>query len=227
MANEEHYYELVDALKRFNRKERNLLIRYALGDAENGLRLGEKFRESLLDALTVIVREDAWWATDYHINWLAAALDLYVNGEEGVGALRDNLPSPDGSQLVKGNQEDVDMVIASGIDLILIEAKAYSAWDNRQMKSKIQRLGLLREFYDRIAGPIPKPIHFHLLLASPRPPQHLDCTVWPSWTCSGAKPHWIEFPVPNSPLEVTRCYGTGNQSAFGDHWKILKRDRIL
>jgi len=75
----------VDALKRFNRKERNILIRYVLGDAENGLRLGEKFREDLLDALTVTVREDAWWATDYHINWLAAALDLYLNGEESVG----------------------------------------------------------------------------------------------------------------------------------------------
>jgi len=37
----------------------------------------------------------------------------------------------------------------------------------------------------------------------------------------------MKFQVPNSPLEVTRCDGTGNQSAFGDHWKIFQRDRMI
>jgi hypothetical protein len=216
---------LANALKRFNRKERNLLIREALGDEEKQLCLGKQFRTKLEQELSISVQQNAWWATDYHISWLAGALDLYSNGEARLESAASR-PNPRGRNrrcLIEPNQQDIDMVVASGLDLILIEAKAYGSWANSQMTSKIQRLTLLKEFYDAIAGSIPKPIAFHFVLASFNEPTHLNYTGWPPWALKGTTPRWIKLPKAGSILEVTRCDARGNQSAEGQNWKIKRK----
>jgi hypothetical protein len=47
-------------------------------------------------------------------------------------------------KLIEGNQEDIDLVIATDQDLILIEAKGHGAWDNAQMvvSVKLCKIGL-------------------------------------------------------------------------------------
>jgi hypothetical protein len=76
---------LSKTLERFNRKERNLLVRAILGDKEKHLELSKDFRDKVADALIIdAIGADAWWATDYHYDWLAGALAVYVEGESAV-----------------------------------------------------------------------------------------------------------------------------------------------
>lgn len=222
MENQRGVNELAEALRRFNRKERNLLIRDALGDQENRLQLSKKFREKLQLALSISVREDAWWATDYHLNWLAGALNLYANGEETIGAPYQNPLLRDERRLVEPNQEDLDMVVVSDCNLILIEAKAFGAWGNRQMASKVQRLTFLQSFYGSVAGAASRPVQFHFVLASPRPSKRLKFAGWPSWMLSANAPRRVELVVPTSPLAIARCDDNGHPSESGDHWKIVQ-----
>jgi hypothetical protein len=145
----EHFGYKAGSLERFNRKERNLLVRAVLGHETKALELSGEFRKTIADALQIApIPLGAWWATDYHIAWLAGALAVYTEGAEQAVAkgARPN-PSANGSSLVKGNQEDIDLVIASGIDLILIEAKGVGAWGNEQLRSKLARLELVRNEY--------------------------------------------------------------------------------
>jgi hypothetical protein len=69
---------LAQVLERFNRKERNLLIRAILSDKKPPPPppLSEGFRQKVTDKLGFPIPADAWWATDYHISWLAGALAI-------------------------------------------------------------------------------------------------------------------------------------------------------
>ena len=213
---------LAEVLERFNRKERHLLIRDALGHKGVPLRLSEDFRQRMAEKLGIAsgVPEGAWWATDYHIGWLAGALTAYVEGEDEALKARPN-PLFHGRRLVEGNQEDVDLVFAWGTDLVMIEAKAYGAFSNKQMESKLQRLDLLHAHYAGLPHAVERPIRFHLLLISPRPPQKLD-VVWPKWGYRGTDIPWIELKLDASApvLTVTRCNPAGQSTAEGDHWRV-------
>ena len=140
--------DLAEALDSFNRKERNLLIRAALGHKDGQLPLSDSFCEQVRSKLKIELPNPRWWwATDYHINWLAGALCLYVEGKDQ--ALKSQCNPKDEAhnrRLVEGNQEDIDLVIVTGNPLIMIEAKAYSPWSNAQMASKLERLELLHHY---------------------------------------------------------------------------------
>ena len=72
---------VVKYLKRFNRKERFLLVGWALGNDE--FRLGEEFRVALNDELGLNVPAgDCFVAMDYHLDWLYASLLLGTKGGE-------------------------------------------------------------------------------------------------------------------------------------------------
>ncbi|GAA0607485.1 hypothetical protein GCM10009416_50490 [Craurococcus roseus] len=214
---------LAQALERINRKERNLLIRAALGHKEVPLRLSSAFRKQVAKKLNLMseVPEDAWWATDYHISWLAGALTVYV---EGDGALTTAKPNPwfGERRLVEGNQEDVDLVVAFGKELLLIEAKAYGAFSNAQLASKLVRLNLLHDYYKGLGLATECPVNFRILLISPMPPQKLT-TIWPNWVRAEAGVPWIplELNTSASVLEVRRCNQDGQISAAGDHWRVV------
>ena len=75
---------------------------------------------------------------DYHIDWIQGSLVL-AHPDQYAGPL---IYNPD--RVVKGTQEDVDLLIAfrdadDMFNLILVEAKGYSSWNNKQMTSKIGR----------------------------------------------------------------------------------------
>ncbi len=65
---------LVECLKAFNRKERYWLLRNALGAPALELLLSGAFRDRLGKLLDTDIPSDAWWAMDYHIDWVFAAL---------------------------------------------------------------------------------------------------------------------------------------------------------
>ena len=129
---------LVNALERFNRKERNLLVRDAIGHNESPIPLSQGFRDKIAKRLGLQeeVPADAWWATDYHIAWLAGALSVYALGE---GALEQTWANPPANQrrLMEANQEDIDLVVSWETRIVLIEAKGYSCFSNTQLESKL------------------------------------------------------------------------------------------
>jgi hypothetical protein len=220
--------ELADVLKRFNRKERNLLVRAVLGDEQKPLRLVETFRRNVAQELKIeMIAEAAWWATDYHITWLAGALAYYTEGDASLNKARLNRssgPSPSMSRLIEGNQEDIDLIIASGLDLILIEAKAFGSWDNKQLRSKLDRLKLLHIEYQQIADRADRDrVRMHFLLTSPRESKNIN-VEWPEWIRKENQVPWIELHLPDSEaiLEVNRCDADAEETAEGDHWRIVK-----
>jgi hypothetical protein len=170
---------LADALELFNRKERNLLVRLALGHKEKRLRLSDSFRSEVGRELAIEIPGEAWWATDFHFSWLAGALKVHAQGQEEALKPEENLQLG-ARHLVEGNQEDVDLVIATGGHLIMIEAKAYDAWSNSQMASKIERLNLLDQYYTTLPRTSEPPVQFHFLLISPTAPKRLSAN-WPPW----------------------------------------------
>jgi hypothetical protein len=154
---------LPEALERFNRKERNLLVRALLGHRVRPLYLDGDFRSDVAKELQIDsgIPKEAWWGTDYHISWLAGALAIFATSSDDRRIWHNN------SNMITGDQEDIDLVIACGSELILIEAKGVvSNFRNDRLENKLKRLDSVRKFYDgiRTASSI---VNFHFLLMSP------------------------------------------------------------
>ena len=212
---------LVNALERFNRKERNLLVRAAIGNPESALQLSVGFRAEIVTALGLKeeIPADAWWATDYHIAWLAGALSVYALGE---GALEQTWPNPeiDHKRLMEPNQEDIDLIVSWDNHIVLIEAKAYSCFSNPQLKSKIARLDFVQGYYKELVGSHNINVDFHLLLISPRAPAKLDVAP-PSWLCPTGIIPWVKLNGVGDRLMVSRCNTEGEVGAYGDRWRLV------
>jgi hypothetical protein len=147
---------LVQALDRFNRKERYCLLSEALGrppELENAIReigdpfipLSTTFRAKLQKEfnLTSEIPERSWWAFDYHLDWLFAVLWLAPNYERAEELI---VPPPDEIKANVNddgrftfNNEDCDFIVAFDSTIILIEAKI-EPWANDQFKRKARRL---------------------------------------------------------------------------------------
>jgi hypothetical protein len=161
--------ELTDILDRFNRKERNLLIRDALGHPPSqALLMNDDFQERIGAALGGLeIPKDAWWTTDYHLNWIVAALALWRCGKQLIGAAQINHSSEDPVRwLVERSQEDADFLIVFDTTLILIEVKAFGYFTNKQIDSKAQRWRLLKRQSD-LSG---SKVVFHFMLMSQTKP---------------------------------------------------------
>ena len=144
---------LVQSLENFNRKERYWLFQHAIGNHP----LSEKFRFDLYKLLnppeiklvtvkSVEIPAEAYWAIDYHFDWIAGAITEFA----GLASQFPNAPfkQEEGkSKLILGNQEDIDLLIAFEHTLILVEYKAGGNWYG-QLKSKKRRLCLLKKLIE-------------------------------------------------------------------------------
>lgn len=212
--------KLVDALARFNRKERYWLIRNALGPTS--ARLDEAFRDKLKKAIGVDVPVDAWWAMDYHLDWLVGALAL-VDDESQLDMVR-----PNTAKLIMGNQEDMDLVVAFKNVLILVEAKGETAWSNEQYRSKVARLEKIRQ-----SRPLQEsnPVAMYFVVMSPGSPNGLmpaEGGQWEPWMCNkDGRPMHVELEMPPSLLKVTRWdEGLAKSAAVDTHWKIVPARKL-
>lgn len=203
--------DLVTVLKRFNRKERYWLLRTALG--ANSERLDGGFREQLENRLGIKIPANAWWAMDYHLDWLIGALHLLNGGTEDKA--REN-------RMVTGTQEDIDLVIAFDGTLILIEAKGDTPWSNPQLNSKVDRLEQIFA-----GGDFPGGLMLHFVLMSPKPSENLERAPtgdWPKWMCnSDGQPLHLKMTfgdVAARFLKVVRCNDEGCPDKAATHWKV-------
>lgn len=206
---------LAQILEKFNRKERNLLIRDILGCPGEELCLSDDFCKRLESAVGISPKylKRAWWATDFHFDWLAGALLTFLTGG--------NAEEPKSCfELVKGNQEDLDLIIAAyeptadtRHHLILIEAKAYRYFSPKQHNSKVNRSDRLYEFYEGLKSESKHKICFYYVHFSAGPHENIP----------GPKniPQFhLELKLPGARLAVMRCDKDGTRDANGGHWRI-------
>jgi len=217
---------LANILERFNRKERNLLIRDILDCPGKTPPLGDDFCGRLAKAVGISKEalDGAWWATDFHFDWLAGALLTFMKGESVT-------PRHNSSKLVMGNQEDVDLVVVAHVPtaetphhLILIEAKAYGRFIPDQYRKKMARLERLHAFYRELEEESPHKISFHYLLYSPAKPG-LDPMFlpWQSKIATAPAHTHLTLTLPRSSiLTVTRCEDKGIPDIKGAYWRCVR-----
>lgn len=203
--------ELIDILKRFNRKERFYLVGMALGNKD--FSLSKEFREKLKSKLNLEIPYNVFAAMDYHIDWIYASLLLYQKGKSFY----------EKDENITATQEDIDFLIAfwqnGGYHLIMLEAKGETGFSNRQMNHKAKRLG-------RIFGPKGdkwQGITPHFAIVSPNEPQKLKGEKWPHWMKPNNEACWIKMDMPSGLIKVTRCDEGGGSSKSGKYWKIEQR----
>lgn len=228
---------LVKCLAKYNRKERYWLIQNALGEPEKQLKLTKEFRDRLFGVIDIAIPCHAWWATDYHIDWLFGALIL-----DRYGPLTCDLANPwserepDGERLrlIQGNQEDFDLIIAFDRTIILIEAKVVGSWSNTQIASKRQRLQDWEDLSDKVvpsackplaASGTQTPLNVFMVLSSPACPKKLKKIEWPSFvTVKDGKPFFLPLYLPKAPEKflVPQRFSKNNKKTGKDkyaHWK--------
>ncbi len=214
-------------LSAFNRKERLFLLGYASGGLDNlelhspGLRLSDAFRTNLEAAIDLPVPAHAWAGVDYHLSWLHAAVQWH-RGITWPGQLSDFPPinDPAGEGLITGTQQDADLIVAwadqEQTRVVLIEAKGYGSWDNAQATAKLARIGAIKD----AAG---SDIDIRFVLTSPRRPEKLNWSGWPTWALTTAdRPFWLSMPTPRLRVKTERCDPHGHTSSEGEHWKITR-----
>ncbi|KAI96020.1 hypothetical protein T281_02390 [Rhodomicrobium udaipurense JA643] len=99
-------------LSQFNRKERHWGLHALLASVE----IDDQFRSLIKEKIDVDVPPTAWWAIDYHFDWLHAALTCFEQQLEPL-ELR---PQSNARQVIKGNQEDIDFIIAFDETVLLV-----------------------------------------------------------------------------------------------------------
>lgn len=199
----------IDLLERFDRKERGWLMRECTG---NRGALSGPFCRSLADAFSVPVpASTAWWAIDYHLDWLAGV-------SQWPGAKSNEVYRGGG---VTCSIEDVDLIVATPDNLFLIEAKAAGSWSNAQLASKLARLNkICSDGKFRIRSTREEvPVHFGIL--SIRESVRVDTSGWPQWALNGKAPFIIkpEVPGPWTKLAVQRV-GPTDQAEI--QWRIIE-----
>lgn len=221
MAESNGYPErVIENLRRFNRKERYYLIGAALDNPE--FKIGYSFRKRLQRCLGLRVPEDAFVAMDYHLNWVYASLVLAYEEEDLGEVIKVRKPFPNPEEIIKGNQQDIDLLIAYPKDnkchLLFLEAKGDSGFTNEQFNSKVERLGKIFG----ADGCCRKDVKPYFAIISRRYPSGLNRECWPAWIRGGENIPWLKLPWPEDLVRVSRCKDSGEPSARGCHWTVLK-----
>jgi len=118
---------------------------------------------------------------------------------------------------IAGSQEDVDLLLAWDDPvprLVLIEAKGYTGWSNKQLASKARRLGAV--FTDDVRARV----DVHIMLAGPKPSAGLDTSSWPTWMKTETRVHFLKIPDPGLQWGVRRSDPEETSNARGEQRKV-------
>ncbi|HCG5950840.1 TPA: hypothetical protein NJ307_004480 [Vibrio parahaemolyticus] len=205
--------EIIEYLQSFNRKERFHLVGQLLGNV--GFKLDPSVLQKILDLLELDTPTSYFSAMDYHLDWIYASLEL-AHGHGNEPRLRDSL-------CIKATQEDVDFIVAfrddSGIThIIMIEAKGDTSFNNKQIRSKADRLSaIFVKNSEKWSNVIP-----HFLICSPIKPNRLKIDDIPSFMLNknNSDFNWFKLDMPSNQKKVTRCHSDGKASEDGEYWKV-------
>lgn len=210
--------DLIDNLKRFNRKERFFLVGMALGN--ESFQLSDSFRRQLGELFGIDLPDRIFCAMDYHIDWIFACLYLAFHPEAENTTVHQNH-----GQLT-GSQEDIDFVIAyreaNTYHLIFLEAKGVTSWSNAQLQSKIQRL---QNIFTDTNSSWRQHVEPHFAIISPAEPEKVLYGDWPHWIVDPAtrRFRWLRLRLPAELDYPTRCGDDGTPSRDGRYWKVIRK----
>ena len=211
--------QLIEHLKSFNRKERFILLEKVL--RRNTFRLSDNFRKELSDCLELgfEIPDCAYVAMDYHIDWIKMAVYLAKNPESKGTVIR----SEKGIEGINENQQDVDLLVAftrgSATHLVLIEAKADTSWNYKQLRDKCNEL-------KESISPTATTLELHLVLMSPKLPhveksKYINISEWPCWMKKeDGSFNFMQLDLPQGLRKITRCDGERNDDENGEYYKI-------
>lgn len=217
--------EIGETLRLFDRKERHLVVQNCLGTGAGTMcqDFCARLTQTLGRRLQAPVATSAWWAADYHLEWLIGAL-FWHSEVDPIDLERPRLNEP---ELIRGNQEDIDLIVAQGNDVILVEAKGHTSWDNEQLTRKVERLRSICDDEGVVRQCDPAhPIRLHLILMSINKPSKVNHGDWPAWTLSEDKPYWMELKATGERIRVGRCDYQGNRDANGGHWRVWRESKL-
>lgn len=222
---------LTELIERFNRKERYIVFQQVATAGEVALDPG--FQAKLRALGWPVPDRGVLVLTDYHLNWLYAALELHSRGwassDSSHKALSDVPSAVDSASrktryALEANQEDIDLLLvwegAGGTHLGLVEVKAYSGWSNKQMRSKAARLeAILGRGGDMVAY---EDVVAHFALMSFTNPTGITTEPWPRWMTDdeGQLAHIELDPASSDRLSVGRVDENGKGSRTGGYYGI-------
>lgn len=203
----------INNLDRLNRKERYFLIGMALGNPK--FKLNSAFRQKLSKKYGLAVPDAAFVAMDYHLNWIFAAGVLAFGNP-----VRDNIFDNKGG-IVDGTQEDVDLLVAfedksSMNHVIMLEAKGFTAFSNRQFKHKMDRI---KSIFGKKGNRWPE-VKPYFGLVSSRESSKLRADYCPSWLKVESKIPWFEMPLPDNRLILHGCDKQGRTNKERAFWMV-------
>lgn len=179
-------------------------------------------------------------AMDFHLNWLAAALQLAFD-HKSVGEDLDQTVlslSVDGVEgavpersTFERNQEDIDLLLGwrDGEDykLVLVEAKAHSAFSTKQIASKSARFAaIFGPEGERYAG---RPVQIAIVLAGFREPQQSQFkTAWGELAIRETNvddkhPRFVSLLTAPQVLMVGEHDDTGKPKTGGKLWRVSEK----
>ena len=210
---------IIEHLRSLDRKERFAVLRDALGLNDKTPCLDDSFRKRLRECIRVDVPGRAFLAMDYHLDWIQIAFHLDANPDIEPGH---PFPKPDFGDINR-DQEDIDLLVAfEGKDagravthLVLIEAKAYLPWTNKQLASKAKRL---KEIFGD-DGKAHDAVKSHFVMMTGRLSGKIDTDSWPDWMSNGGNPRWLKYSLPTR-TKVTRCTDRGRHFKNGSHLRL-------
>lgn len=155
--------DFTDLLARFNRKERNIVIKNII--AKENLVISPKFLDSLKHSLGLEIPGNPFFAIDYHLDWLAVCTWLLEHNIDVENFDSGSFPGddPERKYFITSNQADVDLLLAFELGerhhAILCEAKLDTPWKAKQVKTKIERIQYISN--------ISKKVTFHYIALYP------------------------------------------------------------
>lgn len=202
------------ALRSFDSHERGVLLQWATG---SDFELSSQIRRELSVALAPVqVPPRAFVAMDYTLDWLFAATRQYLGA---AAAGQTHLWPEDGSLTATG--EDVDLLVAWEDDqprLVLLEAKGFTRWSNKQLLRKVTRLNSI--FTESVRAQI----DVHFVLTGPKASAGIHTDTWPAWLLKEGRYHFVALPDPGERYMVQRSTADGTPSkAASTHWRAVRR----
>ncbi len=210
---------LLERLSSFERKERFAVLREAMGFNPNKIQLEERFRQNLSESIDLSIPSQVFLAMDYHLDWIEIALHLH-NSKSSLGS---RFPYDRASE-INSNQQDIDLMIAfedkdetgnTKSHLVLIEAKAFSSWNNKQLISKASRL----EEIFRSDGKRYPSVEPHFVLMTGRNIENVETEKWPKFMRNGDTFRILKYSLPER-LKITRCDDNGKNNSKGTHLRL-------
>lgn len=220
---------LKDLIERFNRKERYIVFQQVATAGE--VALDPRFLAKVRALGWPVPDHGVLVLTDYHLNWLYAALQLHSGGcvsHDGIHQVLRNDHKAEDSESgttrypLEPTQEDVDLLLVWEHDEVthlgLVEVKAYSGWTNKQMRSKALRLKAILG-HEEIAY---DDVDAHFALMSFKEPAGMTTGQWPQWMkdADDNVAHIALDPPSSDRLSVGRVDEHGKSSSAGPHYGI-------